>query len=97
MLRRGVGGSCLLRPLVPFAIEPIDAAAVPETRTKIMLTVGDPGQAFKFAMIPNAGVGLARTEFIINNHIGVHPMALCRFPKLQDQEAIDGDCETNRS
>jgi pyruvate, water dikinase len=74
---------------VPFAIEQIDAASVPKTRTKIMLTVGDPGQAFKFAMIPNAGVGLARTEFIINNHIGVHPMALCRFPKLQDVKAVE--------
>jgi pyruvate,water dikinase len=74
---------------VPFAIEPIDAASVPETHTKIMLTVGDPSQAFKFAIIPNAGVGLARTEFIINNHIGVHPMALCRFPKLQDPKAVE--------
>ncbi len=73
---------------VPFAIERIDAASVPQTHTKIMLTLGDPGQAFKLAAIPNAGVGLARTEFIINNHIGIHPMALCRFPKLQDQKAI---------
>jgi len=54
-----------------------------------MLTVGDPGQAFKFAMIPNAGVGLARTEFIITNHVGIHPMALCRFPNLQDPAAIE--------
>ncbi len=74
---------------VPFAVEKIDSASVPETHTKIMLTVGDPGQAFKFAIIPNAGVGLARTEFIITNHIGIHPMALCRFPNLQDQQAIN--------
>ena len=74
---------------IPFAVDQIDAGSVPETRTKIMLTVGDPGQAFKFALIPNAGVGLARTEFIITNHIGIHPMALCRFPNLQDREAID--------
>jgi pyruvate,water dikinase len=74
---------------VPFAVDQIDAASVPETRTRIMLTVGDPGQAFKFALIPNAGVGLARTEFIITNHIGIHPMALCRFPNLQDREAVD--------
>jgi pyruvate,water dikinase len=74
---------------VPFAVEPIDAAAVPQTHTKIMLTVGDPSQAFKFAVIPNGGVGLARTEFIITNHIGIHPMALCRFPKLQDPGAIE--------
>jgi pyruvate,water dikinase len=74
---------------IPFAIEQMDASSVPETRTKIMLTVGDPGQAFKFSVIPNAGVGLARTEFIITNHIGIHPMALCRFPKLQDQVAVE--------
>jgi len=74
---------------VPFAVEQIDAAAVPQTHTKIMLTVGDPSQAFKFAVIPNGGVGLARTEFIITNHIGIHPMALCRFPKLQDPGAIE--------
>jgi pyruvate,water dikinase len=53
-----------------------------------MLTVGDPGQAFKLSLIPNSGVGLARTEFIINNHIGVHPMALAHYPKLKDKEAI---------
>lgn len=74
---------------VSFAVEQIDAASVPKTHTKIMLTVGDPSQAFKFAIIPNAGVGLARTEFIITNHIGIHPMALCRFPKLQDPGAIE--------
>ncbi|HXE62702.1 MAG TPA: phosphoenolpyruvate synthase [Bryobacteraceae bacterium] len=74
---------------IPFGIEQIDAGSVPQTRTRIMLTVGDPAQAFKFAIIPNAGVGLARTEFIINNHIGIHPMALCRFPKLQDARAIE--------
>src|SRR6185437_12145186 len=77
------------RGRVPFGIEQIDAASVPEIHTKIMLTVGDPGQAFKFAIIPNAGVGLARTEFIVNNHIGIHPMALCRFPKLQDAKAVE--------
>jgi len=74
---------------VPFAVEKIDAASVPKTHTKIMLTVGDPSQAFTFSIIPNAGVGLARTEFIITNHIGIHPMALCRFPRLQDRGAIE--------
>lgn len=74
---------------VPFAIEKIDAAAVPDTHTRIMLTVGDPAQAFRLSAIPNSGVGLARTEFIITNHIGVHPMALCRFPNLKDIVAID--------
>ena len=52
-----------------------------------MLIVGDPSQAFKLAAIPNAGVGLARTEFIVTNHIGIHPMALARYPELKDRKA----------
>jgi pyruvate,water dikinase len=73
---------------IDFEVEKIDAAAVPQTRTQVMLTVGDPSQALKLSFIPNAGVGLARTEFIITNHIGVHPMALALYPKLMDTEAI---------
>ena len=72
---------------VPFEVEHMDSALVPATRTEIMLTVGDPSRAFTLSAIPNAGVGLARTEFIINNFIGIHPMALAHFPKLQDAEA----------
>lgn len=73
---------------IPFAVEQVDAQAVPKTRTEVMLTVGDPAQAFKLSFIPNAGVGLARTEFIITNHIGIHPMALVHYPNLKDQRAI---------
>ena len=68
---------------IPFEVERVDAAHVPQTRTKVMLIVGDPSQAFALSAIPNAGVGLARTEFIITNHIGIHPMALARYPQLQ--------------
>lgn len=71
-----------------FGTETIEAASVPTTRTKIMLTVGDPTQAFRFSFIPNSGVGLARTEFIVTNQIGVHPMALAHFPHLKDQAAV---------
>jgi pyruvate,water dikinase len=53
-----------------------------------MLIVGDPGRAFHLAAIPNAGVGLARIEFIITNHIGIHPMALARYPQLEDAQAV---------
>jgi pyruvate,water dikinase len=74
---------------IPFAIKRIDAATVPETRTKVMLTVGDPSRAFDLSVIPNAGVGLARTEFIVTNHIGIHPMALARYPLLQDAQALN--------
>lgn len=73
---------------IPFEIEHIDAVTVPKTRTAIMLTVGDPGQALALSAIPNAGVGLARTEFIITNHIGIHPMALARYPNLTDPQAV---------
>jgi pyruvate,water dikinase len=71
-----------------FAIDRVDAAQVPETRTKVMLIVGDPSRAFALAAIPNAGVGLARIEFIITNHIGIHPMAIARYPRLKDAPAV---------
>ena len=71
-----------------FEIEKIDAAAVPPTLTQIMLTVGDPARAFQTSFIPNSGVGLARTEFIITNHIGIHPMALARYPNLKDAHVL---------
>jgi pyruvate,water dikinase len=73
---------------VPFEITRVDAAQVPPTHTKIMLIVGDPGQAFALSAIPNAGVGLARTEFIVTNHVGIHPMALARYPHLKDAQAV---------
>lgn len=71
-----------------FEIEKIEADAVPKTRTKVMLNVGDPAQAFHLAEIPNSGVGLARVEFIVN-HIGIHPMALARYPNLKDKQAAE--------
>ena len=74
---------------VPFDVKQIDAGAVPKTRTKIMLIVGDPSQAFHLSAIPNDGVGLARIEFIVTNHIGIHPMALAQFPHLKDANAVD--------
>jgi pyruvate,water dikinase len=73
---------------LPFAVDHVDAGRVPETHTKIMLIVGDPSRAFDLALIPNAGVGLARTEFIVTNQIGIHPMALVRYPHLQDAEVV---------
>jgi len=53
-----------------------------------MMNVGDPDHAFAVASLPNDGVGLARLEFIINNHIGIHPMALVRYPQLQNEEEV---------
>lgn len=73
---------------VAFSVEKIAAAAVPPTRTHVLLTIGDPARAFKTSFIPNDGVGLARTEFIVTNHIGIHPMALARYPKLNDASVV---------
>ena len=74
---------------LPFEVEHVEASKLPQTRTKVMLIVGDPAQAFHLAAIPNEGVGLARLEFIVTNHIGVHPMALAQFPNLKDLKAIN--------
>src|SRR5579872_2930483 len=73
--------------LLPFEIDHLDAGSLPRPRTKIMLIVGDPAQAFHLAAIPNSGVGLARLEFIVTDHIGIHPMALAEFPNLKDPKA----------
>ena len=73
---------------VPFVVDHVDASRVPDTHTKVMLIVGDPSQAFRLSMLPNAGVGLARAEFIITNDIGIHPMALARYPTLADAAAV---------
>jgi pyruvate,water dikinase len=73
---------------IAFTINEIGAEAVPQTRTQVMLTIGDPSSAFQVSLIPNDGVGLARTEFIVMNHIGIHPMALARYPDLKDQTAL---------
>lgn len=74
---------------LPYHVDHVDAGAVPRTRTKIMLIVGDPSQAFHLAAIPNQGVGLARIEFIVTNHIGIHPMALAQFPNLKDLKPLN--------
>ncbi|MGB5964703.1 MAG: pyruvate, water dikinase [Sulfurimonadaceae bacterium] len=61
---------------IDFELESIDLADLQEPKTKLFMNVGNPEQAFSLATIPNQGVGLARMEFIINNHIKAHPMAL---------------------
>lgn len=63
-----------------------DIAALPQTQTPIMMNVASPELAFRFSKIPNAGVGLAREEFIINNYIKVHPLALLHHRELDDEQ-----------
>ena len=67
-----------------FEYKTVELDAMPEIPTKIMMNVGNPDRAFDFASIPNAGIGLARLEFIINNMIGIHPRALLEFDDLPD-------------
>jgi pyruvate,water dikinase len=68
----------------PIEIATKDVADLARPRTPIMVNLGNPDLAFRTAMRPNDGVGLARMEFIINQHIGVHPMALARLDKVTD-------------
>ena len=71
--------------LIPFVVEETVLDHLPKTHTKIMMNVGNPEEAFKLSAIPNDGVGLARLEFIIANHIQTHPLALIHFDQLEDQ------------
>ncbi len=66
------------RGALPFHVDERDVGELPATRTQILMNVGNPEEAFSLAAIPCDGVGLARLEFIIANHIRVHPMALLR-------------------
>jgi len=63
-----------------------DIASLPKVQTAIMLNVGSPDAAFQSAILPHKGVGLAREEFIINNYIQVHPLALLRHASCNDAE-----------
>ena len=72
--------------LIDFAVERHAVSQEQRPRTQVMMNVGDPDHAFSVAQLPNDGVGLARLEFIINNHIGIHPMALVRYPDLEHEE-----------
>jgi pyruvate, water dikinase len=70
--------------ILPFRVERIPLTDLARPRTKIMMNLGNPEEAFALAKIPNDGVGLARMEFIINNYIKVHPMALIHPEKVTD-------------
>ncbi len=80
--------------LLDFEVHRHELDTMPELPLKVMLNVGNPNRAFTFASIPNAGVGLARLEFLINNTIGVHPKALLEFDHLPDdlRKQVQGRC-----
>ena len=70
-----------------FEVERMDFSKLPPTRTQIMLNLGNPAAAFRWWRIAADGVGLARMEFVVSNHIKVHPMALVHFDTLEDCDA----------
>ncbi len=65
----------------------LDLTEIPKTRTQVMLNLANPAAAFRWWRIPADGVGLARMEFVISNHIKIHPMALVRYDTLADGHA----------
>ena len=73
---------------IDFVVERRAVIKEQRPRTQVMMNVGDPDHAFAVAALPNDGVGLARLEFIINNHIGIHPMALVKYPHLKNPEDV---------
>ena len=75
--------------LLKFHVDEIKLDQLPSTKTQIMMNVGVPEQAFQQGQIPNNGVGLAREEFIINSHIGIHPLALIHYAELKKKASKD--------
>ena len=72
---------------VPFHVDRTEVGDIERPRTEIMVNLGNPDLAFKTSFLPNDGVGLARMEFIINEYIKVHPLALLHPDKVDDPEA----------
>jgi pyruvate, water dikinase len=71
---------------ISYALRETDLDELPAIQTPVMLNVASPGMAFQFSHLPNKGVGLAREEFIINNYIQAHPMALLHHENLGDRQ-----------
>ncbi|MBN2052125.1 phosphoenolpyruvate synthase [Candidatus Woesearchaeota archaeon] len=72
--------------IIKFDVEEQDLGALPKPKTKIMMNIANPDEAFKESFIPNDGVGLAREEFIINSEIQIHPLALLKFNEIKDRK-----------
>ncbi len=85
---------------IPFKIERTDIGKLKRPKTKIMMNIAEPETAFLNSFIPNDGVGLARLEFIINNYIKIHPLALINYKKIKDKKTkkqIDQITETHKN
>jgi pyruvate,water dikinase len=72
---------------LPFEVQRVDLKGLGVPKTKIMLNVANPQEAFGFSRIPNTGVGLARMEFIVSNFVKIHPMALIHPERVADPKA----------
>lgn len=83
----GGGEGVIYEGIARFDVEDLRIDDLPKTRTQIMLNMANPSAAFRWWRLPCDGVGLARMEFVINNAIKVHPMALVHFDRLRDQAA----------
>ena len=70
-----------------FRVKKTNLKNLKRPKTKIMMNIGSPDMAFSSSFIPNDGVGLAREEFIINDFIQIHPLALINYAKLKDKKA----------
>jgi pyruvate, water dikinase len=70
-----------------FEINSLDLGSLPKPKTHIMMNVADPSQAFELSFLPNDGIGLVREEFVLNNTIAVHPLALLGYDNLKDLDA----------
>lgn len=70
-----------------YSVQELDLKDIPPTRTKVMLNLANPAAAFRWWRLPSDGVGLARMEFVVSNHIKIHPMALVHFDALKDDAA----------
>ncbi|MDO6963343.1 phosphoenolpyruvate synthase [Rhizobium alvei] len=76
-----------------FSVETVDVSNLPTTKTGVMLNLANPGAAFRWWRLPTDGIGLTRMEFVINNAIQIHPMALIHFDRLKD-ESVKQEIET---
>lgn len=85
------------RGVLPFEKKTVRVDELGHPKTKIMMNVANPEEAFRLSMIPNDGVGLAREEFIISHSIGIHPMALLKFDHLKDGAAKAKIAEATRN
>lgn len=73
--------------ILAFKVKKTNLKGLKKPKTMVMMNLGNPEQAFEMSFIPNDGVGLAREEFVINEYVKIHPLALLNFNKLKDAEA----------